>query len=135
MTVDISSEIFDAGLRQTVMNIVDFLKFQDFSRLMLVYDSKWVFFDINYLVRPSGPEYSVNHTVQGLTVHFFSFKYDALELFMPLLQEYSAITTFRPISTSTAFSVLNSIHDSFDYMQTNQELFMLIFAENGLTEK
>ena len=40
MTVDISSEIFDSGLRQTLMNIVDFLKFQDFSRLMLVYDAK-----------------------------------------------------------------------------------------------
>lgn len=40
MTVDISSEVFDSGLRETVTNIVDFLRFQDFSRLMLVYDAK-----------------------------------------------------------------------------------------------
>ena len=101
-------------------------------------------------------------------VIFFSFKFDALELFLPLLQEYSMITTFRPISVKgseisrrfsktndwifldlsdskttlrartwaqTYKSVYPAIQDSFDYMQPDQELFILLFANSGITEK
>ena len=54
---------------------------------------------------------------------------------MPLLQEYSTMTTFRPISMDSYNSVFDSINESFDYMPNNKELFVLIFAGSELTEK
>ena len=86
--------------------VVSFLQYQDFGKLLIIYDEKYVVYDVmlceNTLIAKKGV----------IKIFNLSFKYDALELFLPLLREYSSSTVFLPINIDNFQNIYPTIDTS-----------------------
>ena len=104
---NVTSEIFNTNIKQAIKLVVSFLQYQDFGKLLIIYDEKYVVYYVvmlceNTLIAKKGV----------IKIFNLSFKYDALELFLPLLREYSSSTVFLPINIDNFQNIYPTIDTS-----------------------
>ena len=108
---NIQSEIFNTNIKQAIKLVVSFLQYQDFGKLLIIYDEKYV--AIAYcLCCYAVWKYTLIAKKGVIKIFNLSFKYDALELFLPLLREYSSSTVFLPINIDNFQNIYPTIDTS-----------------------